>query len=137
MSQDEKDIEILKLLYSEWDVRMVRLWSIIQKVAIMIVVLIVFPLVSEHFSISPKSILIPLELFPVLGLILALVESLLTFTEMKRCVEIKKCIKENSRRLSPSFALAYKEKGNGFNAWVPVFVCLIQAVIAIIVIQYV
>ena len=131
----DTDIEILKLLYTEWENRQGRLWNLIAKSAIAIFILLLFPAIADQFNFDISLLTVPLWIFPICGLLVSILSLIIGQKEMLRLVQIKDCIRENANLLSNyKFKKAYSNT-NGFNKLiVPVLFCtqILAAVVMLI-----
>lgn len=127
------DLEILKLIYIEWENRQSRLWSLMTKSTTFIFILILLSAISEKFGFNMNTLNIPYYFLPACGIVFAVIIAIIVQAEMLRLIEIKDCIKKNALLLSKNFEGAYSGK-NKFNSYVPMVILVIQILAAIVMI---
>lgn len=127
------DLEVLKLLYVEWENRQTRLWSLMTKSATFNLILILLPAISDRFGFDMNVVNVPHYVLPICGIIFAIVSGVIAQAETLRLIKIKYCIKDNANLLSDKFSSAYAST-NKFNSIIPMVVLAIQILAAIIMI---
>jgi len=130
----DTDLEILKLLYTEWENRQNRFWSIYSKSTTFIFIVILLPAISEKlgFDLGKVSTLPP-HFLSVFGIVFAFISMLMARAETLRVIQLKDCIKENANLLSGNFTKAYSNS-NSFNAYIPAVVFIVQTLSAVVMI---
>lgn len=129
----EQDIEMLKLLYEEWQFRLSQLWSLMTKATILIIVLMLLPYLTERFGLDVEAINLPEFLFPLLALILSIVIGIISTIEIRKINKIKSTMKDNIQCSFPKFASSSETPKYWLHQDIPIVIFSILSFFAILI----
>ena len=132
---DSQKLEIIKLLHDEWKYRLSQLWSLIIKCTTFTFILIFIPLIYEKIGVDFTQTKIPLSLFPISGIALAIIVCVFSTIEMRKVNKIKKGIKTTINE-ETCFDV-HTKKSNPLSQNLPIIIFICQSLIASAILYYI
>jgi len=125
------DIEILKLLFDEWQFRVKNHWSLIIKFNLLSLTLILIPVMNEEM-LNLEVFGIPILVLPFAGVFFAGIICCYSRKEKKELATMKECMNKYVAKI-PQFQDVYANSSEKYYQQLPLIIFALQVTLAIII----
>lgn len=132
---NDKDREILKLLFDEWKFRLAQFWPLMAKFYLLSLILMLLPVMHSAWGANLGVLAIPAQVLPVLGIILSAIICGYAYIELKKADKIKAHLKVVITSHSSMFAGAFLEKDERHQK-IPFVIFALQCLLAMLIIFF-
>ena len=127
------DIEMTKLLLDEWKYRLSQFWSLTIKTVIISLILILLPLMYKQWGVDITTLNDAIWVLSLIGAVFSALVCPFTTIEIRKINLLKTYIRESVTKISPMFSGAFSKR-NKAHQHLPIVICAIQVLLAIMVI---